>query len=136
MTRLALPLTAGPQSLIDSDARSGAQAARLGKTMTTGGDSTISQSFTVPPGASTLSFYFNNVCFHAVSQQWVTATLTDLTTSRRNTILPHTCTLDFRYGQRTAPVTAGHRYRLTVLNHDDNVSGETAHTDVDEVTLS
>ena len=72
---------------------SGSFAAELGSSTQTDGDSTLSQTFTVPSvnGNNRLSFWYDNVCSGTVQYDWATATLRDNTTSTTTTPLPKTC---------------------------------------------
>src|SRR5205823_1745164 len=56
---------------------SGSFAARLGSTTPTNGDSSISQPFTAPTGATGISFFYKMTCPDTVTYDWATATLTD-----------------------------------------------------------
>jgi hypothetical protein len=121
---------------ISSTAHSGTKSAQVGSASPFNGDSSIAQTFTAPTGVTTLSFWYRNVCTDTVTFDWATATLRDNTTSVTTTVLPRTCTNNGTFVQRTASVTAGHSYTLTLVDHDDNFAGDPTFTLYDDVALS
>jgi len=129
--------SAGTASVTTSGAHSGTYAAQLGASPgATSGDSSISQSFTAPSGATGLSFWYNVTCPDTVTYDWATATLTDTTAGTTATPLAKTCTNGQGWKQATAAVTAGHSYTLTLISHDDNYSGDGTLTKYDDVALA
>lgn len=128
--------TTGTTSIVRSGAHSGSDAAQAGSTSPTNGDSTISQSFTVPSGSTGLSFYYNVFCPDTVTYDWATASLRDTTAGTTTTPLAKTCVGNSGWKQVTAAVTAGHSYTLTLTSHDDNYSGDATYTLFDDVTLT
>ena len=60
---------------------SGSYAAMLGAITATNGDSSISQTFTAPTGATSLSFWYKMTCPDTVTYDWATATLRDVATA-------------------------------------------------------
>jgi hypothetical protein len=127
--------TTGEASISGSDAHGGAQAVLLGARTPTG-DSTAAQTFTVPPGMTRLSFWYDMACPDIVQVDWITATLKDRTTGATTTVLPNTCAVDLAWHQAGAKVVAGHRYTLTLVNHDDHATGDASYTRFDDVALS
>jgi hypothetical protein len=128
--------TSGTAAVISSGAHSGSYAALLGASPgPTNGDSSLTQSFTAPSGSSQLSFWYSVTCPDSVSYDWATATLADTTAGSTVTPLAKTCTNGQGWQQVTTPVTAGHNYRLTLTNHDDNYSGDGTATAFDDVTF-
>ncbi|MFE9429125.1 M4 family metallopeptidase [Kitasatospora sp. NPDC006697] len=123
-------------SAVNSGAHSGTYAAQLGSTSPTNGDSNAAQTFTVPSGKGTLSFWYNVTCPDTVTYDWATATLADKTTGTSTTVLAKTCPASASWSQVSSPVTAGHSYTLTLTSHDDNYSGDATYTLYDDVTLS
>ncbi len=119
-----------------STPHSGTYAAQLGSTSPTNGDSSIAQTFTVPSGNNTLSFWYNLTCPDSVTYDWATATLTDNTTATTSTPLAKTCVAASGWKQVSATVTAGHSYTLTLTSHDDNYAGDATYTKYDDVALS
>ncbi|MET8957326.1 hypothetical protein ACWEO4_43980 [Streptomyces sp. NPDC004393] len=128
--------SAGNASVVSSGAHSGTYAARVGSTSPTNGDSSISQTFTAPSGSSNLGFYYNVTCPDTLTYDWATATLKDNTAGTTTTMLAKTCVSSSGWLQKTASVTAGHSYTLTLISHDDNYSGDATYTRYDDVTLS
>jgi hypothetical protein len=127
---------AGTTSALIGAGHSGSFAAQLGSTGPTNGDSSIAQAFTAPATANTLSFWYDVTCPDTVTYDWATATLTDLTADTTTTVLPRTCVPNSGWTPVAAPVTPGHAYRLTLLNHDDDYAGDPTRTLFDDVTLS
>ncbi|MFJ7911702.1 putative Ig domain-containing protein [Kitasatospora sp. NPDC096204] len=126
---------AGTTSATAAAAHSGSYGAMVGSTSPTG-DSSIAQTFTAPTGSSTLSFWYSNTCNDTVTYDWATATLKDNTTGTTTTVLAKTCTTTGSWTNKTASVTPGHSYTLTLSNHDDNYPGDPTYTYYDDVTVS
>jgi serine protease len=118
-----------------SGPHSGTYAALLGSSSPTNGDSNIAQTFTVPAGDGSLSFYYNVTCPDTVTYDWATATLKNNTTGTTTTVLGKTCVSSSGWKQVTATVVAGDSYTLTLTSHDDNYSGDPTYTKYDDVTL-
>jgi hypothetical protein len=128
--------SAGTTSVVGTGAHSGTYAARDGSTSPTNGDSSVAQTFTAPTGTSSLSFYYNVTCPDTITYDWATATLKDNTTGTTTTVLAKTCVSSSGWLQKTASVTAGHSYTLTMISHDDNYAGDATYARYDDVTLS
>ena len=101
-------------------------------------DSSIAQTFTLPPNATTLSFYYQVNCPDSVVYDWASATLRDNVTSTTVTILPPTCTQTGLWVQASANVSAmaGHSVTLTLSNHDDGYPADPTYTYYDDVVVS
>ena len=121
---------------ISATAHGGSNAARVGSTSPYRGDSSLSQTFTVPGGYGSVSFWYRMNCLDTVSFDWTTATLKDNTSSTTSTILGRSCTNNGLWNQISAPVTVGHSYTLTIIVHDDNYPTDPNYTILDDVTLS
>lgn len=121
---------------ISTTAHSGTHSGQAGSTSATNGDSTISQTFTIPSGGSTLSFWYQVHCPDTVTYDWATATLKDNTAGTTSTILAKTCNNNATWVQVSASVTAGHSYTLTLVSHDDNYTGDPTYTLFDDVNVS
>ncbi|MFG3224608.1 putative Ig domain-containing protein [Kitasatospora sp. NPDC048194] len=126
---------AGSTSATAGAAHSGGYGAMVGSTSPTG-DSSLAQTFTAPTGSSKLSFWYSNTCDDTVTYDWATATLKDNTTGTTTTVLAKTCTTTGTWTNKTAAVTPGHSYTLTLSNHDDNYPGDPTYTYYDDVTVS
>lgn len=121
---------------ISTMAHSGNSSAQVGGTVATNGDSSISQTFTAPSAATTLSFWYQVNCPDVVTADWATATLTDNTNGTTNTILANTCTNNATWVQVSAKVTANDSYTLSLISHDDNNPGNPTYTLFDDVVVS
>ncbi|UXY31982.1 hypothetical protein [Streptomyces sp. HUAS TT20] len=75
-------------------------------------------------------------CPDTVTYDWATATLKDNTTGTTTTVLTKTCVSSSGWVKKTASVTAGHSYTLTLISHDDNYTGDATCTHYDDVTVS
>lgn len=110
----------------------GGYSGQVGSPAGTSGDSSATQTFTVPTFSTTLQFWYKPVCGDPVTEGWATATLRDNATGAVTTVLPPTCATS-GYTKVTSPVTAGRSYTVTLTNHDDNVAGEATYTQFDSV---
>ncbi|HEX6547967.1 MAG TPA: hypothetical protein VF134_04425 [Candidatus Dormibacteraeota bacterium] len=121
---------------VSTTAHSGSYSALLGSTSPTNGDSSISQTFTVPSGGGSLSFWYRVVCPDTVTYDWATATLKDNTSGTSATLLGKTCTNTGSWAKSSGyTVTAGHSVTLTLTSHDDNYTGDPTYTLYDDVTI-
>jgi len=127
--------TGGQATSISTNAHSGTYSGQAGSTSPTNGDSTIAQTFTVPSGFGSLSFYYKVVCPDTVTYDWATATLKDNTSNTTTTILAKTCNNNNAWVKVSTNVTAGHSYTLTLVSHDDNYAGDPTYTLYDDVAL-
>lgn len=109
-------------------------SAMLGNTFATNGDSNLVQTFSVPPTAVNLSFWYKMTCPDTVTYDWATATLFDNTTQQGSTILAKTCVTN-SWSQVLVGVTGGHSYTLTLTSHDDNYGADPTFTLFDDVAL-
>ncbi|HJQ44202.1 MAG TPA: protease pro-enzyme activation domain-containing protein [Jatrophihabitantaceae bacterium] len=124
-------------AVITTLVHSGSYAEQSGSTAPTNGDSSVTQTFTVPSGRTSLSFWYDNVCPDTITYDWATATLRDNTTGVTSTVLAKTCVNPSSgWRQVTKAVTALHSYTLTLTSHDDNYAGDPTYTNYDDVTLS
>jgi hypothetical protein len=129
--------TAGITSVIAGAAHSGSFGAQVGSTGAST-DSSVAQTFTLPAGSPTISFWYNNHCPDTVTFDWATVTLLDNVTSATTTLLAKTCTTTGVWTQVTfnATANAGHSVTLTLANHDDNLAGDPTFTWYDDVTVT
>ena len=128
--------SSGTTAVVSSGAHSGTYAAQVGGTSPTNGDSSIAQTFTVPSGMGTLSFWYQVHCPDTVTYDWATARLADNTAGTTTTPLARTCTNNGPWINVSTGVTAGHSYTLTLVSHDDNYPGDPTYTLYDDVSLS
>jgi hypothetical protein len=112
-------------------------SARLGAPTATRKDSSVSQTFTVPAGATTLSFWYQVHCPDVVTNDWATATLKDTVTRVTKTILAMTCTNNGSWVQLTWDVSAqvGHGLTLKLISHDNAVAATPTYTLYDDVIV-
>jgi hypothetical protein len=122
-------------SVVTTTPHTGVYDGRDGTTTPTNGDSNIVQTFTVPAGATTLSFWYKMTCPDTVTYDWATATLKNNGTATTTTPLAKTCTTN-SWTHVTAAVTAGTSYTLTLTSHDDNYAADPSFTLFDDITLS
>ncbi len=125
--------TSGTTSVV-TGGHSGTYAARAGSTSPTNGDSTFTQTFTVPAGKSQISVWYKMTCPDTVTYDWMKITLTSGGTT--TTLVPTQCVTNGSWVNVTAAVTAGQSYTLTLLSHDDNYAGDPTVTLFDDVTLN
>ena len=118
-----------------SGGHSGASAAQVGSTSPTNGDSSLAQTFTAPAGSTQLSLWYRMTCPDTVTYDWATVTLKDNTAGTTATVLAKTCATSATWTQRTAAVTAGHSYTVTLTSHDDNYAGDATYTLYDDVVV-
>jgi hypothetical protein len=129
--------SAGVTSASSAAKHSGSWGAQVGST-SPGGDSSIAQTFTLPAGTTSLSFWYANTCNDTITYDWATATVKDNVTNTTTTVLAKTCTATPAWTQVTwnAAASAGHSVTLTLSNHDDNNAGDPTFTYYDDVTVA
>jgi uncharacterized membrane protein len=126
-------------SVIAGAAHSGSFGAQLGSTSPTNGDSTATQTFTMPASSPTLTFWYNNHCPDTLTYDWATVTIKDNVTNVTTTLLPKTCqNPGGTWTQVTynAAANAGHSVTLTLLSHDDNFGADPTYTWYDDVVVT
>lgn len=127
--------SAGTTSVTTSTPHTGSYAGQDGSTAPTNGDSSVSQTFTVPTGATTLSFWYSMTCPDTVTYDWATATLKNNTTATTTTPLAKTCATN-AWTKVSVAVTAGQNYTLTLISHDDNYTSDASFTKYDDIVVS
>ncbi len=127
---------AGAIEGISTTAHTGNYSAQMGSTSPTNGDSSITQTFTAPTGATAVSFWYKMTCPDTVTYDWATATLKDNTAGTTATPLAKTCATSASWINVTSPLTAGHSYTLTLTSHDDNYAGDPSYTLYDDITIT
>jgi hypothetical protein len=124
------------ESVVSGGCHSGSYCAQLGSTTPTYHNSNIAQKYTVPPGVTTLSFWYKVVCPDTITDDWAIAKLRDNTTKTTATILAKTCSNSGSWTQASGSLIAGHTYTLTLTSHDDNKAGDPTYTLYDDVTIT
>jgi hypothetical protein len=125
----------GTTAAVTDPVHTGLGAARIGAVTPTR-DSSLVQTFTVPSGQNQLSLWYLTQCPDTIMFDWFTVTLRDNTTATTTTPVARICTIQNSFVKVSATLTAGHSYTLTMLNHDDNATGDATRTFVDDVVLS
>ena len=118
---------------VSTAAHTGSGAALVGATTATA-TSSLAQTFTVPAGATALSFWFANTCKGTVAGDYATATLKSNGTGVTTTILAKTCTAAPLWTKVSAAVAAG-SYTLTLTNKDDGKAATPSFTLFDDVVV-
>ena len=93
------------ETVISSGCHGGTFCAQLGSVSPTNGDSTISQTFTAPAGATALSLWYKESCPDKVTYDWALVTLKDNAAGITATLLPNTCATT-SWTNVTGPITA------------------------------
>ncbi|TDT95956.1 putative Ig domain-containing protein [Streptomyces sp. 846.5] len=125
----------GITAVTASAAHSGSYGAMVGSTSPSN-TSSVAQTFTAPTGSTKLSFDYNVTCPDTVTYDWATATLKDNTSGTTTTVLAKTCVSSSGWITKSATITAGHSYTLTLTSKDDNYAGDPTYTYYDNVTVS
>ena len=121
--------SAGTTAIATSGCHGGTKCGQTGSTAPTLGDSSFTQTFTVPSGKTQLSFWYKVTCPDTVTYDWTTATLNG------TTIVTKTCTNNGTWVNKTVSVTAGATYTLVLTSHDDNYAGDATYALFDDVIL-
>jgi hypothetical protein len=128
--------TGASESVVSTGCHGGTSCAKLGTSPApTNGDSSITQTFTAPAGATGLTFWYKETCPDTVAYDWALATLRDNTAATTSTILPKICATN-AWTQVNRAVLAGHSYTLTLTSHDDNYTGDATYTLFDDVAVT
>ena len=130
--------TSAGVTAISATAQSGSSSAQIGSTSPTSGDSSISQTFTIPSGRGTLSFWYQAHCADTVTYDWAMAQLTDHATGAIATVLAKTCTNTSAWVQVSVDVSpnVGHSVTLALIDHDDDYAGDPTYTLYDDVAVT
>jgi hypothetical protein len=124
-----------PPTVVNGGCHSGSYCAQLGSTSPSK-VSNLAQKFTIPSGASTLSFWYTVSCPDTVNHDWATAKLKDNTAQTTTTLLARTCSNSGSWTQVSGSVIAGHNYTLTLTSRDDNKAGDPTYTRYDDVAVA
>lgn len=119
-------------------AHTGAFGGQVGSALAFTGDSTLSQTFTVPASGGKLVFWYWNFCNDKVKNDWFTVTLQDGVTGGVSTLQSPICSNTGGWTKVTANMSshAGHFVTLTFLEHDDGTGSTESWTVVDDVALT
>jgi hypothetical protein len=127
--------TGASETVISSGCQSGTYCAQLGGSSPTNGDSTITQTFTAPSGATGISLWYKMTCPDTVTYDWALATLKDNTGGATATLITRQCTTN-SWTNVTGTLVAGHSYTLSLTSHDDNYPGDPTFTMYDNVSIT
>ena len=128
--------TSSGVTALSTTVHGGSASAQVGST-SPGTDSSLSQTFTVPSGA-TLSLWYQVKCPDTVQYDWATAQLTDSSGAVVATPVPKTCSNSGAWVNARVDLAAytGQQLTLSLQNHDDNYSGDPTYTLFDDVTVA
>jgi hypothetical protein len=118
---------------------SGFYLGQIGMTTSQTLDSRLSQTFTVPVGYKSLSFYYQPKCSDlSVSYDQFRVKLRDETTATDYTLVPDVCSNDGKWHHFEYPLAGleGHSLTLKFETHDDGVGNYPTYAWIDEVVLS
>ncbi len=118
---------------ISTTAHSGTGSAMVGA-LTATATSSLAQTFTVPSGYTTLSFWYANACKGTVASDYATATLKNNGTGVTTTILAKTCTATAVWTPVSTAIAAG-SYTLTWTNKDDGKTTTPSYTLFDDASV-
>ena len=129
--------TGQSESISTANPHSGTYSAMLGSTSPTNGDSTVEQTFTVPSGGGTLSFWWSSTCPDTVYYDWFTATLQNTSGTVLSTIVAKTCASSSAWTQATQSLSAwaGQTVVVVLTSHDDDYYADPTYSFVDDINV-
>ena len=129
--------TAGPGNAIVNGGHTGTYAARVGSTGPASGDSTVSQTVTIPAGNSQLTLWYQPHCTDTITYDWERVEIHNTSNTLLATPL-NVCSNSGAWTQVTFSTTpyAGQTVILVLLNHDDNYPTDPTYTLFDDVSIA
>ncbi|HWW54169.1 MAG TPA: hypothetical protein VNY84_10390, partial [Acidimicrobiales bacterium] len=129
--------TAGPGNAVVTGGHTGTYAARVGSTSPSTGDSTVSQTVTIPAGNSQLTLWYQPHCTDSITYDWERVEIHNTSNTLLATPL-NVCSNSGAWTQVTFPTTpyAGQTVILVLLNHDDNYPSDPTYTLFDDVSIA
>jgi hypothetical protein len=130
---------AGTTAIVNSPIHGGSKAARAGSTsLATSGNSSLSQTFNVPVGGGSLTFWYQVHCVGLSSSAWATATIHDNVTNGTTTVLAPTCTNTGLWVPASANLAAmaGHSVTLVLTSHHNGSKTSVTYALFDDVSLT
>ena len=123
--------------VINTTAHSGSYSARLGSTSAFNGNSTLTQSVTVPAGSSTLSFWYQPHCPDTLTYDQIQMQIRNTSGATLATVL-NVCSSSTSWSQVTFNTTpyAGQTVVLWFNVHDDGYPTDPTYSLLDDVSLS
>jgi len=121
---------------IHSGGHSGSYSAQIGSTGALNGNSTLTQTVTVPPAGGTLSFWYQPHCTDTVTYDQIQAQIRSTTGSTLATML-NVCPTGTAWTQVTFNLAAyaGQSVVLWFNDHDDGYAGDPTYFYLDDVTI-
>lgn len=126
----------GSVASVSTARHGGTLAARAGKSAASSGDSILSQTVSVPPGASKLTVAWKGRCQDKVSKAYATIIVKQHEPARKLTLLPRTCTRSSKWHSAGLAVRPGLTYTVSLINHDDGKKSTPNRSYFDDIALS
>jgi hypothetical protein len=122
---------------ISTTAHTGSSSAQIGSASPVNGNSTLTQTVTVPSGPSTLAFWYQPHCTDAVTYDQIQAQVRNTSGATLATLL-NVCPTSTAWTQVTFDTTAyaGQTVVLWFNDHDDGYAGDPTYFLLDDVSLS
>jgi hypothetical protein len=123
--------------VVTSPVHSGSYAAQIGSTSPVNGDSTLSQTVTVPSGSHALSFWYNPNCPDTLTYDQEQMQIRSTSGTVLATVL-NVCSYSGAWTHVTFDMTpyANQTVVLWFNNHDDGYPGDPTYTIIDDVSIS
>ncbi|HSP72620.1 MAG TPA: hypothetical protein VLN26_09645 [Gaiellaceae bacterium] len=123
--------------VVSTTAHSGAYSARIGSTSAVNGNSTLTQTVTVPAGSPTLSFWYQPHCPDTLTYDQIQMQVRSTSGSTLATVL-NVCSNSGSWTQKTFSMAsyAGQTVVLWFNDHDDGYAGDPTYFLLDDVSLS
>jgi hypothetical protein len=122
--------------VVSTTPHSGSYSARVGSTSAVNGNSTLTQTVTVPGGSSTLSFWYQPHCTDTITYDQIQMQIRNTSGSTLATVL-NLCSNSGAWTQATVNTTAyaGQSVVLWFNDHDDGYAGDPTYFLLDDVVL-
>jgi bacillopeptidase F (M6 metalloprotease family) len=123
--------------IVSSPAHSGLYAAQLGTTTAYNGNSTLTQTITVPTGSPTLSFWYQPHCPDTLTYDQIQMQIQNTSGTVLATVL-NVCSNTGAWTQVSFDMTpyAGQTVVLWFNDHDDGYAGDATYFYLDDVSVS
>jgi uncharacterized membrane protein len=131
------PSSGNAPVVVSSAKHTGTYSARVGSTSPTATDSTLRQTFSVPTGGGTLSFWYQPHCTDTIRYDWQEFDI--LNTSGTVLATPlKVCANSSTWTQVSVNLApyAGTQIQIRFLDHDDNWPGDPTYFLIDDVTYT
>jgi hypothetical protein len=123
--------------VVSTTPHTGSYAARLGSMNPVNGNSTLTQTVTVPTGSSTLGFWYQPHCTDTITYDQIQMQIRNTSGSTLATVL-NVCSNSGAWTQATLNTSAyaGQTVVLWFNDHDDGYAGDPTYFLLDDVSLS